>query len=126
MSGMGLTLEPQVLPLKMDDGGTIRVAGTRVTLDTLVAFYQQGYAAERLHDAFPTVPLADIHSAIGYYLRHTAEVEAYIAQRRQAGEKYQQLIEALVPPNQVTADDLRARLRARGGGDAPPGEGPLP
>jgi len=30
------------LPMNMDEHGTIRVSGTRVTLDTIIARYHQG------------------------------------------------------------------------------------
>ena len=53
---MNLLLEADVLPMTMDRHGTVRVSGTRVTLDTLVGFYQQGNTAEQLHESFPTVP----------------------------------------------------------------------
>src|SRR5687767_7720771 len=110
---MSLALEPQALPLRMDDHGTVRVGGTRVALDTLVNFHLQGYTPERLQEAFPTVSLPDVYAAIGYYLRHKAEVDSYMEQRRRDGEENRRKLEALVPPNRVTAEELRARIAAR-------------
>jgi hypothetical protein len=37
--------ETVALPLKMDEHSTICVSGTRVTLDTVIACYQQGHTA---------------------------------------------------------------------------------
>jgi uncharacterized protein (DUF433 family) len=78
--------EAVILPLKMDAYGAIRVSDTRVTLDTLIAFYQQGETAEALHEGFPTVPLSDIHAVISYYLANRDEVDTYLAARREAAE----------------------------------------
>jgi uncharacterized protein (DUF433 family) len=86
MVGMSLTIETDAPPLHADEFGKVRVAGTRVTLDTLLDFYRQGYSADELHDAFDAVPLADVHAAIAYYLRHREAVDRYLAAgRHEAG-----------------------------------------
>jgi hypothetical protein len=41
---MALALTP--LPLASDENGVVRVAGTRVTLDTIIDAYKQGRSAE--------------------------------------------------------------------------------
>ena len=40
-----------------DQDGSIRVTGSRVTLDTIVHRYQVGDSVEDIHDGFPTVRL---------------------------------------------------------------------
>jgi uncharacterized protein (DUF433 family) len=110
---MSLVLEADVLPMKADPHGTVRVAGTRVTLDTLVGFYGQGYTAEQLHDSFPTVPLADIHAVIAYYLRHKQEVDAYIEAGVREGEEQRRKFEAQFPPRPIRPE-LLAKLRTAG------------
>lgn len=90
--------ETVTLPLQMDEHGAIHVSGTRVTLDTLLAFYQQGDGPEALHAGFPTIPLADIYAVIAYYLAHQADVDAYLDQRRQNGERLRQAWETQNPP----------------------------
>src|SRR5687767_14522709 len=108
---MSLTLEPHAPPLRMDATGTVRVGGTRVTLDTLVNFHLQGYSPERLQDAFPTVQLADVYAAIGYYLKNKAEVEAYMAERERQGEEMRRKFEAEFPPRPIRPE-LLEKLRA--------------
>jgi uncharacterized protein (DUF433 family) len=71
------------VPVKTDADGVIRVAGTRVTLDTVVAAFEAGAAAEEIVQQYPSLPLADVYAVIAYYLHHRAEVGAYIAQRQQ-------------------------------------------
>lgn len=103
--------ETVALPLKMDEHGAIRVSGTRVTLDTLIAFYRQGETPEDLHEGFPTVPLADIYAVIAYYLAHEAEIDDYLKRREEEAERIRQEWEARNPP--PTKADLLARLNVR-------------
>ena len=49
--------EMVALPLKTDEHGVIRVSGTRVTLDTVIAFYHQGESPEAIHAGFDVLPL---------------------------------------------------------------------
>ncbi|MBI5667156.1 MAG: DUF433 domain-containing protein [Chloroflexi bacterium] len=107
--------ETVVLPLKQDEDGTIRVSGTRVTLDTLIGFYQQGETPEELSAGFTTVPLADIYAVIAYYLSHRAEVDTYLKQRQQEAERIRQEWESRNPP--VTKTELLARLDKKRRGD---------
>jgi len=60
----------------------IRVGGTRVTLDTVVAAFVAGATAEEIVQQYPSVTLADVYSVIGYYLRHQSEVRTYLTDRQ--------------------------------------------
>ena len=65
----------------------IRVGGTRVTLDTIVAAFDAGATAEEIAQQYASVALADVYSVIAYYLRHREKVQDYLAERqRQAAE----------------------------------------
>jgi uncharacterized protein (DUF433 family) len=101
--------ETVTLPMKVDEQGDIRISGTRVMLDTLIARYQQGDTPEAIHEGFPTVPLADIYTVIAYYLANQAEVDAYLKERDEAGERIRQKFEALYTPEQKAR---RERFRA--------------
>ena len=104
---MSITIEPDAPPLLADEFGVIRVAGTRVTLDTLLGFYQQGYTAERLHEGFPGVPLADVYATIAYYLRHRESVDQYLEENERKVERIRAEWESRQPPG------LREKLLAR-------------
>jgi uncharacterized protein (DUF433 family) len=67
--------------LGRDANGVIRVGGTRVTLDTVVGAYRDGASAEEIARRYPSLDMADIHAVIGHYLRHRAQVEAYLTER---------------------------------------------
>ena len=57
-------------PLTYGEDGTIRIRGSRVTLDSILHAFQQGATAEQIQDSFPSVLLRDIYGAIAYYLEH--------------------------------------------------------
>src|SRR5947209_19468777 len=84
---MSLVIAAEPLPLHTDAEGVIRVGGTRVTLDTLVAAFRDGATAETIADQYPSLSLGDVYTALGYYLRHQAELDLYLQSRRgQAGQ----------------------------------------
>ena len=68
-----LTLEPA--PIEMDTHGVVRVAKTRVTLDTVVTAFLEGCTSEEIGEQYPSLELSDIYLVIGYYLRHRDEVD---------------------------------------------------
>jgi len=55
------------------------------------------------------VALADLYAVIAYYLRHRADVEAYLAEREQRAQEVRQRIET----QQGDLAELRGRLLAR-------------
>jgi uncharacterized protein (DUF433 family) len=103
-----LDLAPEPLPLRVDDTDTVRVGRTRVTLDLLIGAFQFGKSPEEIAHSFNTLDLADVYTVIGYYLRHRAEVDAYLERREREAAAFQEQMEALFPP-----DGLRERLLAR-------------
>lgn len=109
-----MTIKAETPPLETDVNGTIRVAGTRVTLETLLDFYHQGHSADDLFEAFPTVPLADIHTVIGYYLRHRGEVDAYLQANEREAEEIRRQVEAM-PGNRALRQRLQAAKKAQEG-----------
>lgn len=105
---MPLTIEPETPPLRVDESGTIRVGKTRIILEVVVQAYQQGETPEGIVDMYETLELAEVYAVIAYYLRHQAEVEAYLANRnREADELRKQIEEA-----QRHLPDLRGRVLA--------------
>jgi len=107
---MTIATSPEPVLLATDADGVVRVAGSRVTLDTLVAAFQTGDSAEEIHEQYPTVELGDIYAVLAYYLRHTGDVDAYLDGREQAGASVRATNDARFP-----AEGIRARLLARHG-----------
>ena len=105
---MELHAPPERVPISTDADGVIRVGGTRVTLDTLVAAFDSGATAEEIAQQYSSVALADVYSVIGYYLRHRSDVEAYIADRRQQAAEIREENE-----RRFDTAGIRERLLAR-------------
>ena len=103
-----IQLEPtQGVPLSIDEGGSIRVTGSRVTLDVIVHEFTQGASAEQIQDSFPTLSLSQIYGVITYYLNHVTEVEEYVRHREREAAEQRRFWES--HPKSAA---LRARLRA--------------
>jgi uncharacterized protein (DUF433 family) len=107
---MTLALAADPLPIRLDEGGTYRVGPTRVRLDSVVFLYNQGSSAEQIVDNFPSIKLADVYAVISYYLRHQADVDAYI---RDQEEKSQRLREKLEAEGFIMSPDKVAEMKQR-------------
>lgn len=107
------TLEKtQATPLRLWEDGTIRIADSRVSLDSVVHHYKLGASAEQIAQKFPPLELADVYAAISYYLNHEESVEEYLREREEKGDEVQEEIES-APQYQENSAELRARLLAR-------------
>jgi len=98
----------QTVPLVLGEDGTIRIRGSRVTLDSVIDEFKQGATAEEIQEDFPSITLREVYGAIAYYLDHAEEVERYLREQELAGETTRRLIEA----DQDLAN-LRKRIRER-------------
>jgi uncharacterized protein (DUF433 family) len=96
------------VPLVQDADGVMRVRGTRITLDTVFAAFQEGATAEEIVQQYPSISLADVYQVIAYCLRHSSQVEAYLLERRATAHTTRQHNESSWPP-----DGIRHRLLAR-------------
>lgn len=105
---MTISISAQAVPLLTDKTGIVRVVGSRVTLDTIVATYEQGATPEEIVLHYPTLNLADVYSIVGYYLHNQAEVNEYLAEQKVQAVEIRQKIEA----NSNVAE-IRERLLAR-------------
>ncbi|NER01988.1 MAG: DUF433 domain-containing protein [Okeania sp. SIO3C4] len=96
---ISITAEP--IPLTINTDGVALVAGTRVTLDTVVYVFQQGATAEEICLAYPSLNLADVYAVIVYYLRHQEEVEKYLQGRQKIAQEVRRKNEAKFDPQRV-------------------------
>ncbi len=101
-----------VLPLTLTEDGTIRITGTRVSLDSVVHEYEQGATPEEIAVSFPSLRIEDIYAAITYYLNHREQVEEYLRQQEGDAEAIRRRIES-APDYQRKMQDLRARILKR-------------
>lgn len=67
--------------MSRDPDGVIRVGGTRVTLDTVVAAYRDGATVEEIARQYPSLDLTDVHAVILCYLERRGEIQVYLSER---------------------------------------------
>ena len=58
--------------------GCYKIAGTRVSLDSLVYLFLEGLSPESIARSFPVLTLEQVYGAIAYYLAHREEVDAHL------------------------------------------------
>ena|ERR1041384_3604718 len=105
---MSLVIQRTPVPLREDADHVVRVAGTRVTLDTVVAAFQEGATPEEIAQQYPSLRLADVYAVVGYYLQHKEQVDEYLRERQQVAGETRRENESKYSPQSV-----RARLLAR-------------
>jgi len=82
------------VPIRVDSDGTVRIGDTRVRLASVLYHHRQGATPEKIQERFPSLSLADIYAAIGYYLHHRADVDAYLAQVEAEAERVRREVES--------------------------------
>jgi len=55
-----------------------RLAGTRVSLDSIVHAFWRGQTAESIAQSFPVLTLEQVYGALTFYLANQSEVDAYL------------------------------------------------
>ena len=70
-----------------DERGVLRVAGTRISLDSVVIGFQQGESPEEIQRNFPALTLEQVYGAITHYLAHRDEVDEYLRQQGEVWER---------------------------------------
>ncbi len=116
----GLPLHTDPPPLRIDEGGAVRVGNSRISLDLVVLQYENGMTPEDMVRAYDTLALADVYGVIAYYLRHRDEVRAYLKRREEEAEALRAQIEAERAP--ASREELLARRGAREKANAPTGQ----
>ncbi|NOT48906.1 MAG: DUF433 domain-containing protein [Acidobacteria bacterium] len=81
--------------------GVMRVGSTRVSLDSVIHAFKQGYSPEEIALDFDSLTLGEVYSAINFYLQHKSEVEEYLAERSIQGEEIRAEIETRFDPKAI-------------------------
>ena len=69
--------------------GGYYVAGTRISLDSVVYAFNRGESPEQILEGYPLLgSLARAYGAIAFYLNHTDEVEQVLEERRREEDAY--------------------------------------
>ena len=105
---MSIVLDAVSIPLEVSEGGCFRVAGSRVTLDTIVTAFEQGETPESIVDQYPGLALDDVYAVVAYYLRNRESVAQYLRGRAEKAVSVRREVESRHSQN-----GLRDRLLAR-------------
>lgn len=116
----GFPLHADRPPLRMDEGGAVRVGRSRISLDLVVGQYENGMTPEDMVRAYDTLVLADVYAVVAYYLRHRDEVRVYLTRRQDEAAALQARIEAEHP--RLSRSELSARRSAEETANAPTGQ----
>lgn len=106
---MAITIANDPPLLSVDGNGRVRLAGMRVYLEFIVGAFRDGMTAEQIAEYYDMLGPGDVYTALGYYLRHKAEVDAYV-------DEYEAIAaanEARGRATQPTREELLARLAAK-------------
>jgi uncharacterized protein (DUF433 family) len=103
--------EPPI-PIRVDEHGRWRVGNTNVLLDLVIYSFRLGNTPETITDQYPSLSLAQVYMALGYYLDHRDELDSYLRQQEEQAEIHRSEDEARYPLK-LTRDILLARLEAK-------------
>jgi len=87
--------------------GGYYVAGTRISLDSVVYSFEHGNSPEAIHESFPLLKPAQIYGAIAFYLDHQAEVRQYLE------EKERRIQDSSIPLSEANPELWNRLQRAR-------------
>jgi uncharacterized protein (DUF433 family) len=97
------------------DEGTVRIAGSRVGIETILRDYQQGASPEEIVLRYPTLSLEQVHATITYYLANQEKVNAYMEkvtqQQEEAWQEQQQHPSEFVQELRKRLEQQRRSLR---------------
>ena len=101
---------PDSTLIKQTKEGLWRVAGTRVSVDSVVLAFRGGATPEQIVQDYEGLSLAQVYGVVHYYLTHPRQVGVYLKTQEQAAKKLRRALKAEHGPFLA---DLRRRMAAR-------------
>ncbi len=114
-----LPLDPAAPPLRIAEGGAVRIGKSRISLALIVEEYEGGMTPEDMVRAYDTLELADVYGAIAFYLRNREAVTEYMKRRDHKAKALRTEIESRQP--RISREECHARRAAREKVDAAAG-----
>jgi uncharacterized protein (DUF433 family) len=87
--------------------GVYRIAGTRVSLDSVVYAFRRGASPESIQRSFPSLTLEQIYGAIAFYLAHQEEIDQYLLDAEAEHEKLRAASRAAHPESYERLERMR-------------------
>ena|SRR2546421_12905912 len=94
--------------ITVNEVGVWRVAGTRVSVDSVICSFNQGASPEEIVWQFDTLDLKKVYALINYYLHNREKVDEYLADGKKAERKIIRQLDREFP-----RAGLREKLLAR-------------
>ena len=70
-----------------------RITGSRVTLDSVILAFLDGYSPETIAaECFPVLSLEQVYGAITYYLANRRQIDAYLQQQDAENEAFHRTV----------------------------------
>ena len=88
------------------------VAGTRISLDSIVYTFLGGQTAESIAQSFPLLTLEQVYGSIAYYLANRSEIDDYLVKARADFEVLRQASRDADPAFYQKLADARHRGQA--------------
>jgi uncharacterized protein (DUF433 family) len=89
------------------------IAGTRVSLDSVVYAFLEGLSPESIVDSFDTLMLEEVYGALAFYLGHRNEIDAYLKQSEAQFDELCRRARAANPLLYQKLDEARQRMVVR-------------
>jgi uncharacterized protein (DUF433 family) len=89
------------------------IAGTRVSLDSVVYAFLEGLSPESIADSFDTLTLEEVYGALAFYLGHCEEIDAYLKRSEAQFDELCRRARAANPLLYRKLDEARQRLIVR-------------
>ena len=90
--------------------GGLYVAGSRISLASIIVAFQEGDSPETIREKYPSLNLAQVYGAIAFYLNHPSEAEAYLASLQEKWNALEREAHAPPPDMQKRLEAARQRL----------------
>ena len=91
------------------------VEDTRISLDSIVYAFRQGFSPESIVQSFPLLSLEQVYGAIAFYLANQTEIDVYLVTEEAAFDEMPQPLQTGDP---TLYNKLRAAKTARQQGRA--------
>jgi uncharacterized protein (DUF433 family) len=88
------------------------IAGTRVSLDSVVYAFLRGAAPESIAQSFPVLSLEEVYGAIAFYLANQAELDATFADNDREFERLRQQTRKANPRMSKKLEEARQQLQS--------------
>ena len=87
--------------------GGYYIAGTRISLDSVVYAFERGNSPDAIQESFPVLKRSQIYGVIAFYLDYQAEVQRYLESEER------RIQESTIPLSEANPELWNRLLRAK-------------